>query len=100
LAALILSDTVVDVLRREVRRMAREVKIDGEQIRSALMADVLKREVIEGAKAEAARRQVVRAASRTLRATKEGENSPPSPEGTKAVSPVSKPPGELNESKK
>ncbi len=86
LGALILGDAVVNVLRREVRRLAREVKVDADQIRAVLEADVLKREVIEGAKAEAARRQVARSASRALRAAKdEGEEGAPGAEAGKGA---------------
>lgn len=70
LGALVLSDAVLDVLRREIRRMAPDVKIESKQIEEVLRADVLKREVLEGDKAEAAARQVARAAGRALRASK------------------------------
>jgi predicted type IV restriction endonuclease len=67
LGALVLSQPVLDVLRREVRRLSPDVRIDSEQIREALMLDVLKREVIEGEKAQEATRKIARAASRALR---------------------------------
>lgn len=76
LGALILSGSVIDVLRREVRRMSPDVRVDGDEIRAVLQADVLKREVLEGEKADAAKRQVARAANRTLRA-KPAPDSPP-----------------------
>lgn len=71
LAAMILSDSVIHVLRREVRRAAPGVKVDADEIRAALRSDVLKREVLEGDKAVSAQRHVSRAASRTLRARAE-----------------------------
>ncbi|MGE0160773.1 MAG: restriction endonuclease subunit R [Gemmatimonadales bacterium] len=70
LGALILSEPILDALRRELRRMAPDVKIEAKQIREVLHTDVLKREVLEGEKAEAAARQVARAAGRALRAAK------------------------------
>lgn len=70
LGALILSDSLLDVLRREVRRLSPDVRVETEEIRNVLMVDVLKREVLEGEKAEAARKQVSKAANRTLRASK------------------------------
>lgn len=76
LAALLLSDPILEVLRREVRRMAPEVKIDTKQVSDVLQSDVLKRDVLEGDKAEAARRQVARSASRALRASKSKTESP------------------------
>lgn len=67
LGALVLSQPVLDVLRREVRRLSPDVRIDTDQIREALMLEVLKREVIEGEKAQEATRKIARAASRALR---------------------------------
>ncbi|MEN6627236.1 MAG: type I restriction enzyme HsdR N-terminal domain-containing protein [Candidatus Sumerlaeia bacterium] len=80
MAALILSSPVLEILRREVRRLSPEVKIDLEQLKDVLQADVIKREVLEGEKADIARKQVNKIASRALRAvkastpTKENEN--------------------------
>ena len=68
LGAMVVSDPVLEVVRRELRRLSPDVKIDLEQIRSALMQDVLKREVVEGEKAEEARKKISRAAGRILRA--------------------------------
>jgi hypothetical protein len=78
LAAVVLSDPVLDVVRREVRRLAPEVRVDVEDIQKALQAEVLKREVQEGEKADAARRQVSKAAGRALKAAgKAPRSSPP-----------------------
>jgi hypothetical protein len=68
LGAILLSNSVVDVVRREIRRVSPEVKIANEEIREALEKEVLKREVIEGEKAAAAQKQIAKAAGRTLRA--------------------------------
>jgi hypothetical protein len=58
---------VVDVLRRELRRLAPDVRIEADQIREVLTQEVLKRDAIEGEKAEAARKRVAKAANRVLR---------------------------------
>lgn len=68
LGAMVTSDPVLEVVRRELRRLSPDVKIDLEEIRSALMLDVLKREVVEGEKAEEAKRKISRAAGKILRA--------------------------------
>jgi hypothetical protein len=85
IGALMLSDTVLDVLRRELRRVSPDLKIDSEQIRNVLMQEVIKREVVEGEKAEDAKRKINRASSRALRRLKkseEPEEQPPTePEG-------------------
>jgi len=70
LGALLLSDSVIDVVRRELRRLAPDVKLDNSEIKSALMSEVLKREIIEGEKADEARKKVQRAAGKSLRTAK------------------------------
>jgi Type I restriction enzyme R protein N terminus (HSDR_N) len=70
LGALLLSDPVLDVLRRELRRLAPDVRIDNAEIKAALTSEVLKREVVEGEKAEEARKKVQRAAGKALRVQK------------------------------
>jgi hypothetical protein len=67
LGAVILSDPVIDVIRRELRRAFPDVKIEGEGLRSELIQEVLKREVTEGEKAEEARRKIAKAQGRPLR---------------------------------
>jgi len=47
LGALLLSDPLLDVLRREARRISPDVKISTESLKLALESDVLKREVLE-----------------------------------------------------
>ena len=66
IGSMVLSDTVLDVIRRELRRMSPDVKIDTEQIRDVLVQEVLKRDVVEGEKADEARRKIARA-TRPLR---------------------------------
>ena len=70
LGAIVLSDAVVDTIRRELRRLS-DVKIEADDLRTALKAEVLKREVIEGDKADSARRKVMKAAGKMLRNRKE-----------------------------
>jgi predicted type IV restriction endonuclease len=53
IAAVVLSDPVLQVIRREVRRISADVKVDLEAIQGVLAQEVIKREVIEGDKAEA-----------------------------------------------
>lgn len=86
LGAMVLSDPVLDIIRRELRRLSPDIRIDTEQIKLALMQDVLKREVVEGEKAQEARRKISRAASRALRAraTKEPRQETSRPETTSA----------------
>lgn len=67
-AATILNDSVLKVIRQELRKLSPNVKINIEQIRSVVVNEVLKREVIEGDKAEEANNKISRAAKKALRA--------------------------------
>jgi hypothetical protein len=69
LGALILSDHVLEVIRRELRRVSPDVRIELEQIKAALCDEVLKREVIDGDQADVARKKVARSAGKSLRKT-------------------------------
>lgn len=86
LAAAILSDPVLEVVRRELRRMSPDLKVETEDLRSMVAQDVLKREVIEGEQADQARKKLSRAASRMLRIKKQEEeqaSAAPSPVAAK-----------------
>jgi Type I restriction enzyme R protein N terminus (HSDR_N) len=76
LAALILSDPVLDTLRREIRRLSPDVRVETDEIKSVLETEVLKREVLEGEKAESSRKQIAKAAGKALRAAKSEVPSP------------------------
>jgi hypothetical protein len=76
LAAVVLSDTVVETVRRELRRVS-DAKIELDELRDALRNEVIKREVIEGDKADGARKKVAKAANKMLRIRKEKEEDAP-----------------------
>lgn len=81
LGAVVLTDTVIDVVRRELRRLSPDVRIDSDQIRAVLESEVIKRDVLEGEKADQAKKRISRAANTALRAAnpkreKEPENAP------------------------
>jgi hypothetical protein len=69
IGAMLQTDPVLEVIRRELRRVSPDVRIDIEQIENVLINEVIKRDVIEGDKAEDARKKISRAASKSLRAT-------------------------------
>jgi predicted type IV restriction endonuclease len=73
LSAIILSDTIIDALRRELRRLAPDVKIQPEEIRAALTNEVLKREVVEGEKAIEARKKAQKLIAKLDKAKKSKE---------------------------
>ena len=80
LGAMVLSNPVLEVIRRELKRLSPDVRIDLEQIKSVLVQDVLKREVVEGEKADEARKKIHKAASKLLRARKVKSSYAPEPE--------------------
>lgn len=75
LGALLLSDPVLAVVRRELRRMSPDVKIDVEEIRLALTEEVLKRDVLEGERADDARKKIGK--MHRVRAPKDTETPAP-----------------------
>lgn len=91
IAAVCQSDPVVDVIRRELRRLCSDAKIQSEQIKEVLLADVLKREVVEGDKAAEAQKKLNRSAGKALRTRNEKEAADcveaPSPEAPTAAAP-------------
>lgn len=67
LAQLLLSDKVVKVVRREIRRLAKDVSVTTDDIMERLQVDVLKRDLLEGGHAERAADLVRRSARRRRR---------------------------------
>ena len=65
--AVLQSDQVLGVLRRELKRISPKARIEVDELRSVLKEEVLKRDVVEGDEAGAARSRLKRAASRVLR---------------------------------
>jgi predicted type IV restriction endonuclease len=75
LGAVLLSDPVLDTVRRELRRLS-DVKLEIDELREALRQDVIKREVLEGDKADAAAKKVTRSAGKLLRSRRESASTP------------------------
>ena len=69
-SSIIMSETVVDVIRREIRRLSPDAKISEEDLRNMLTNEVLKREVLEGEKAQQAQKIVSKAEKKSLRKLK------------------------------
>jgi len=92
LGAMVLSDPVLEVVRRELRRLSPDVRIQIEQIRDVLASEVIKREVMEGDKAEEARKKIARAANKALRAKVSKEEASDANPETKSVEAATVPP--------
>ncbi len=67
LAQLLLSDPILSVLRREVRKISSDVKVSVDDLGDMIRADVLKREAVEGEQAKEAASLVRKAAKRRAR---------------------------------
>jgi hypothetical protein len=79
---MLLTDTVLEVVRRELRRVSPDVKIDTDQIKEVLVQEIVKREIIEGDKAEEARKKIAKSANRVLRRTSKDTTSDEAEEST------------------
>ena len=86
LAAAVLSDPGVDLLRRELRRAFPDVRVDVNELRETLIHEVLKRDVTEGDKADEARKRLARAQGKALKARSKGAQTS-SPTGNGDIDP-------------
>jgi len=74
IGAMLLTDPVLDVIRKELRKVSPEVKIESEQIKSVLTSEVIKRDVLEGDKAAEAKKKITRTQNKISKPiTKSGE---------------------------
>jgi predicted type IV restriction endonuclease len=67
LGATILSNPVLEVIRRELRRLSPDAKLGIEKIKNVIMQEVIKREVLEGEEATKAQKKISKAATRLIR---------------------------------
>ncbi len=84
--AILQTDPVLEVIRRELRRVSPDVRIDIDQIKTVLLSEVIKREVSEGDKADEARKKISRTAAKALRASN-SKTSQKEPEGDASANP-------------
>jgi predicted type IV restriction endonuclease len=69
-AAVLQSDAVVSVIRRELRRLSPDIRIEADEVGAVLVNEVLKRDVLEGDQAADARKKLARCAQKRLRDAK------------------------------
>lgn len=67
LGHVVLSDGVLSAIRRELRQLAPKLKVDDDRLRSVLQNEVLKREVVEGDEAAAAKASIAKMAKKAAR---------------------------------
>jgi len=90
IGAVVLSDPVLGVIRHEHRRVSPGVKIDTEQIKDVLVQEILKRDIVEGEKAEEARRKiahVIKKATKKPSSRNETDEDESEPETTDSPAP-------------
>jgi predicted type IV restriction endonuclease len=75
-AAVLQTDVILEVLKREIRRMSPGVKIEVEYLRSVLQDEVLKRDLVDSDEAKAAQKRLQRAATRKKNAAREADEAP------------------------
>lgn len=85
LAAVLLGDTVVETIRRELRRVSPDIKVSVEEIRQTLTDEVIKRDAVEGPKADPAKKRVAKSAKTMLRVRKSREEEGEAPDDATPV---------------
>jgi predicted type IV restriction endonuclease len=74
IGALLQCDSVLNVIRRELKRLSPNVRIDTSQIQEVLVQEVLKRDVVEGEKAVEAKKKIDHAGHKSLRKKSKSQN--------------------------
>lgn len=75
LAHVLLSDGVLQIIRRQLRSLFKETKVATDELALLLQSEVIKRELLEGDKSEAAAKTVKRAERRRQRVRRTAENA-------------------------
>jgi hypothetical protein len=93
-SAVILSEPIVKAIRRELRKMSPKMKIDPDEIKELLTAEILKRDIVEGEDIRDAKRKVKRAHRRvdTKREAVPPPPAPPTPQPAPESAPEPTPP--------
>ena len=74
LGSIILSDPLINAIRREVRRVSPGVKVETDEIKETLRQEVLKREIVFEERADEARKKVRRAQAHAQKQKKKQES--------------------------
>lgn len=77
--AVVVSDPVLAVIRRELRRVTPDIKVEADQVRDVLVNEIIKREVMEGDKAQEAKRKLARITNKAQRAKNANDDEPAKP---------------------
>lgn len=80
IGAILQSDASLNVIRRELKRVAPGIRVDTDEIESILVSGVLKRDVLEGKSANDAKVRVRKASGRSLKKRKSKPKAKPKPQ--------------------
>lgn len=64
---MLLTETVLDVIKRELKRLTPGVRIENEEIEEVLKIEIIKRDVLEGDKATEAKKKIQKASNNYIR---------------------------------
>jgi hypothetical protein len=79
IAQILLTEPVVSAVRRELRKLFPETKVDSEQITDILNNDILKREVIEGDKVKETQQKIKKITAKLAKQAEKKIDKPESP---------------------
>lgn len=85
IASVLQTDAVLSVIRRELRRVSPNARIEADDIAQVLRNEVLKREVLEGDRADVAQKLVNKAARKALREAKSDSSVVPDKDSATVV---------------
>lgn len=74
IGALLLSDPVLNTIKRELKRIHKDVKLDNDSLKDLLKQDVFKREIIESEEIKMERRKVKKASNKKIKKIKAKAN--------------------------
>lgn len=75
IGALLLSDSILDSIRKELKKISPDIKIEREQIKKVLTQEIIKRDVLEGEKAQEAAKNITRAMNRVAKAKEKSKTA-------------------------
>jgi len=67
IGALLTTDPVLTVIKKELKKLSPSIKIENDQIKNVIIQEILKREVVEGEKAEEAKKKINRLMSKSTK---------------------------------
>ncbi|HEY2416022.1 MAG TPA: type I restriction enzyme HsdR N-terminal domain-containing protein [Pirellulaceae bacterium] len=73
--AMLVTDPVIKVVRKELKKLSPDVRVEIEELRKVVLDEVIKREVMEGDKADEAKRKIAHAAKKALREAEKDDSA-------------------------